>query len=110
MFAPGHAVESADEQMSFDASTLDRAAPSVPSRAKPRAALDDPMFFRRTIIPILMTFGVVLLFWGFLLITSGQYNALPDLLPAWSPYALFGAGAVFLVLAIINILSMKRPG
>jgi hypothetical protein len=107
MLAPGRTFESADDQASFDPSLLLPNSSPAPKRSKPPGAFADPLFFRKTAIPVLMTFGVILLFWGFLLITSGEDNALPILFPYWTPFALFAFGALFLILAIINILSLK---
>ncbi len=108
MFRPGRSAEAADSQASFDLAMLAPTAPPVYPMTKRASGLDDPLFFRRTIIPILLTFGVVLLGWGMLLLTSGQSNAMADLFPAWTPFALLGAALVFLALAIFNILSIKR--
>ncbi len=68
---------------------------------------DDPLFIRRTLIPILLTFGVILAGGGVLLLCSGQDNALADLFPGWTPIALFVLAAIFLILGGLNMLSMR---
>jgi hypothetical protein len=73
---------------------------------KPRQR-DDPLFIRKTLIPILLTFGVVLAGGGVLLLCGGQDNALADLFPGWTPIALFVLAAIFLILAGLNMLSIK---
>jgi len=69
---------------------------------------DDPLFLRKTLIPILLTLTLILAGFGALLIFSGPDNALPDLFPAWMPLALFILAALFLILATINILSLRK--
>jgi hypothetical protein len=111
MFSSSGVREAADVQMSFDsrqvlgAGTFPAATASAKKIGKGFA---DPLFFRRTTIPILLTLSVVLAGWGILLVTSGQDNALPDLFPAWTPLALFSFAAIFLLLASFNILSVKN--
>ena len=104
MLAPGRARE-ADLQAPFNPATM---ASQFPGPRKPVSGQRDPWFFRRTIIPILLTFGVILWVWGILLVTSGQNNALADLFPSWTPFVLFGMAAVFFVLGIANIMSLKN--
>jgi hypothetical protein len=73
---------------------------------KPRRR-DDPLFIRKTLIPILLTFGIILAGGGFLLLCGSDDNALPDLFPAWTPVALFVLAAIFLILGGLNMLSIK---
>jgi hypothetical protein len=108
MFKPGRPAEAGDSQASFDPAMMAPAAPPAHALIKPVSGFDDPLFFRKTIIPILLTFGVILLCWGILLLTCDQSNALADLFPGWTPFAMLGAALVFLALAIFNILSIKR--
>ncbi len=69
---------------------------------------DDPLFLRKTLIPILLTLTVILAGFGALLILTGPDNALPDLFPTWMPLALFVLAIMFLILAAINIWSIKK--
>jgi hypothetical protein len=108
MFRPGRPAEAGDSQASFDPAMMAPAAPPAHPVTKPASGFDDPLFFRKTIIPILLTFGVIFLGWGTLLLTSDQSNALADLFPGWTPFALLGAALVFLALAVFNILSIKN--
>jgi hypothetical protein len=73
---------------------------------KPRDR-DDPLFIRKTLIPILLTFGIILAGGGFLLLGGGEDNALSDLFPGWTPIALFVLAAIFLILGGLNMLSIK---
>jgi hypothetical protein len=108
MLSPGRAQEAADAQAGFDASMLEPSAPQSQSAPKPTSRFHDPLFFRRTIIPILLTLGAILFGWAVLLLTTDQNNALADLFPAWTPFAMLGAGLVFFALAFFNILSIKN--
>jgi hypothetical protein len=108
MFKPGRPAEAGDSQASFDPAMLDPGTPPSRPLTKPAGGFDDPLFFRKTFIPILLTFGIILLGWGTLLLTSGQDNALADLFPGWTPYAMFGSALVFLGLGAFNILSIKN--
>jgi len=111
MFSSSAVREAADVQASFDSRQVLSANVSpaaLASRTKVAKGFADPLFFRKTTIPILLTLGVVLAGWGILLVTSGQDNALADLFPAWTPTALFSFAAIFLLLASFNILSVKN--
>ncbi len=88
----------------FDYSALKSTAPL----AKKTRAGEDPEYFRKTIIPILLTFGVVLGGWGALILFSGEDNAMGDLFPRWTPVALFIVAGIFLVLGVLNALDVKR--
>jgi hypothetical protein len=68
---------------------------------------DDPLFIRKTLIPILLTFGIVLAGGGLMLLFGNEDNALADLFPAWTPIALFVLASIFLILAGLNMLSIK---
>jgi hypothetical protein len=102
MLAPGQTTESNDLS-AFTPTSAELAAISRPITP------DNRFFFRRTAIPILLTFGLILIGWGILLITAGQYNALLDLFPKWTAAALFIGGLFFFALAAVNILSLKHP-
>jgi hypothetical protein len=108
MFKPGRTVEAGDAQASFDAAMLDSTVAPVRPLAKSASGFNDPLFFRRTIIPVLLTFGVILLGWATLLLTCDQSNALADLFPSWTPFTMLGAAVVFLALGVVNILSIKN--
>lgn len=73
---------------------------------KPRRR-DDPLFIRKTLIPILLTFGIILAGGGILLLYGGEDNALAELFPAWTPIALFVLASIFLILGGLNMLSIK---
>jgi hypothetical protein len=63
--------------------------------------------FRRTIIPILLTCGVLMIAFGLLKPLLGQDSPLADL-PGWLPIVLFAAGALLLGLAVLNMLSVRQ--
>lgn len=70
----------------------------------------DPLFLRKAMIPILLVLGVILAGAGALLIFSGEDNALPDLFPGWMPIALFVVAGLFVILAAINVWSLRNAG
>jgi hypothetical protein len=76
--------------------------------AKIRAAAHDPFFIRKTMIPILLTFGVILAGWAALILTAGEDNALGDMFPRWTPIALLALAAIFVLLAVFNMLALKN--
>jgi len=108
MFSPNRSPESADAQASFDSRSLSASAPIGFSQKNKSGGVSDPFFFRRTIIPILLTIGIIMAGWATLLITCGQNNALADLFPGWTPIALLIFALIFLALAAFNILSIKN--
>src|SRR5208337_903146 len=83
-----------DGEASLVSSTVGGGATTSPgSKARRRHS---PLFIRKTSIPILLTFGIVLAGGGFLLLCGGQDNALADLFPGWTPIALFVLASIFL--------------
>jgi hypothetical protein len=105
MFTPSRAAGAAEATASFDASTLGARHSIARKRAAPA---NDPWFFRRTIVPILLTLGAVFAAWGLLLLTCGRDNALADLFPAWTPIVFFVCAIIFFALGVANALSLKN--
>jgi hypothetical protein len=68
----------------------------------------DPLAFRRTIIPILLTGGVILAGAGALLMFGGEDNALSDLFPGWVPIMFCVLASVCLGFGILNMLAVKN--
>ena len=62
--------------------------------------------FRRTLIPILLTCGVMMLVFAVLRFFTGPDSMLTNL-PIWIPIALVTAGLVLLALAVVNILGVR---
>jgi hypothetical protein len=75
----------------------------------PRPPLYQTMKFRRTIIPILLTCGVLTLAFSSLKFVLGPDSIFSDL-PIWLPITLFTAGIVLLFLAVLNMLAVKHAG
>ncbi len=63
---------------------------------------------RRTIIPILLTGGVILAGAGVLLLFGGEDNALSDLFPGWVPIMFCVLAFVCLGLGVLNMLAVKN--
>jgi hypothetical protein len=72
-----------------------------------RIPLYQTMQFRQTIIPILLTCGMLTLVLASLKTLLGADSLFSDL-PGWVPVALFIAGVVLLFLAIINMFAVKE--
>jgi len=72
-----------------------------------RAAVYQTLEFRRTLIPVLLTCGVVLIAFASARHLLGQDSPLNDL-PPWLAPVLFLTGTVLLALAVLNMLSVKR--
>jgi hypothetical protein len=88
--------------------TADKSGGLTSENSERDSGSNNPLRFRRTVIPILLTLAAILIGWGILLITSGQNNALADLFPNWTPLALFGFALVFLALGLLNMLSIRN--
>jgi hypothetical protein len=78
------------------------------SRPHSKVATADPLYLRRTTIPILLTLGVILAGAGVLLLFGGENNALPDLFPSWVPIVFCVLASICLGLAVLNMLSVKN--
>lgn len=72
------------------------------------APAGDPLHVRRTLIPILLTIGIILAAAGVLLLVDSQDNALADLFPQWAPIAMLVLAGLSLALGALNILSVKH--
>ncbi len=72
-----------------------------------RAAVYQTLEFRRTLIPVLLTCGMVLIVFSFGRHLLGQDSPLNDL-PTWLAPVLLLTGTILLVLAVLNMLSVKR--
>ena len=80
---------------------------SQPAARVGHSAMYQTIEFRRTIIPILLTCGTLMLAFGSLKYTLGQDSALAEL-PGWLPIVLFTTGTVLITLAVMNMLSVKH--
>lgn len=78
-----------------------------PGGSSTRSAVYQTVEFRRSIIPILLTCGVLTIIFGTLKFALGPDSPLADL-PVWLPIALFITGALLLALAVFNMLSVRQ--
>lgn len=76
----------------------------APPRA-PRKLLSRSIFFKQTMIPILLTLGVILAGLGGWLISMGEDSPLVN--AVWIPIALLAFGGLMLVFAVITMLQVK---
>ncbi|HEX4053082.1 MAG TPA: hypothetical protein VHX86_02345 [Tepidisphaeraceae bacterium] len=95
-----------DAQRNADA--IPASAAANVSKAHSRTGRGDPLFFRRTIIPILLTCGAILAGAGALLLFGGEDNALSDLFPTWTPFVFFVLAFIFLGFGALNVLAVKN--
>ena len=72
-----------------------------------RPPLYQTMKFRQTIIPVLLTCGVLTLATSSLKFAAGPDSIFSDL-PLWLPITLLLAGVVLLLLAVLNMLAVKH--
>jgi hypothetical protein len=84
------------------------ATATTPTPANLRASNLDPLYFRKLIIPILLTFGICFAGWATLILTAGEDSAMQDMFPDWLPMALFIVGGVFVLLALLNMLAVHK--
>jgi hypothetical protein len=86
-------------------------APTKPSNAvaeaRAKAARQKNLNFRKTLIPILLTSGVILIGFASLKFMAGSDSMLTDM-PIWIPVILLLLAAMFLSLAAVNMLSVKN--
>lgn len=75
-----------------------------PPRA-PRKLLSRSLFFKQTMIPILLTVGVILAGLGGWLMSMGEDSPLANAI--WIPIALLAFGGLMLVFAVITMLQVK---
>jgi hypothetical protein len=73
-----------------------------------RAPTADPLHLRRTVIPILLTAGVIFAAAAAMLTIDFQDNALADLFPKWAPIGLLVLAGISLALAALNMLSVRN--
>jgi hypothetical protein len=72
-----------------------------------RPPLYQTMTFRQTIIPVLLTCGVLTLATSSLKFAAGPDSIFSDL-PLWLPITLLLAGVILLLLAVLNMLAVKH--
>jgi hypothetical protein len=80
----------------------------LPIGPRSRATGADSQSFRRTVIPILLTSGVILAGAGALLRFGGEDNALSDLFPDWVPIVFGVLALVCFVIAALNMAAVRN--
>jgi hypothetical protein len=68
----------------------------------------NPLEKRRTLIPILLSCGLILIFVGTFVLLSGPETAMSDLFPTWAAITLLVLGGVTLMLTGINMLYVQQ--
>jgi hypothetical protein len=100
-----HEIVIDDDEISMPAPDADVFAPR--HQAAHRAALYQTVEFRRTIIPVALTCGMLMIVFASARHLVGPDSPLADLPPWWAPVLLL-TGTLLLVLAALNMLSVKR--
>jgi hypothetical protein len=98
-----------DDQMNIPAPDAAVFAPKPKSAAEIKAhrtAVYQSVEFRRTMIPILLTTGVLLLVFASMKFVLGADSPLSDL-PMWLPVMLILTSLALLATAVLNMLSVK---
>jgi hypothetical protein len=80
--------------------------PKTNAEVREKIARKKNLEFRRTLIPILLTSGVLMLAFGLLRFAAGADSTLSNL-PIWISIVLWFAAAILLSLAVVNMLSVK---
>jgi hypothetical protein len=99
-----------DDMMSIPAPEASVFQPKIKnvSEMRARAAAARNLELRRTLIPILLTCGVMLGVFAVLKFVSGPDSMLAVAVPAWMPPVLGGFAALFLVMAAVMMMSVKQ--
>ncbi len=99
-----------DDMMSIPAPEASVFQPKTKNVAemRARAAAARNLEMRRTLIPILLTCGVMLAAFALLKFVSGADSMLSTAVPPWMPPVLGGFAVVFLALAVVIMLSVKQ--
>jgi hypothetical protein len=99
-----------EDTMSIPAPEASVFQPKVKNVAqmRARAAAARNLELRRTLIPILLTCGVMLGAFAVLKFTSGPDSMLAVAVPPWMPPVLGGIAVVLLVMAVVVMLSVKQ--
>ncbi len=106
-------AQHAAEEAADDQAVLAPAAPIEFMAHRPRIVrpkhvpLHKQMGFRQTIIPILLTLGVLLPAIAVMRYVMGPDSMIGSLAP-WYSYILLAVGALMLVLAVINMIQVKN--
>jgi hypothetical protein len=108
---PDEPTEEPDEILmsppSDDQTTQTPAGQFIPPIRQNRPPLYQTMKFRQTIIPVLLTCSLLTLLASSLKFAAGPDSIFSDL-PLWLPITLAVAGAVLLMLAVLNMLAVKH--
>jgi hypothetical protein len=94
-----------------NADDLSVLAPEAPKSMLGRTAKRserDPLYARRTMIPILLTMGLILISAAAWIMIAGPESAIGDFVPHWGPVVLCGLGAITEILGVLNMVSVKN--
>ena len=89
-----------------DASVFARKSRQAPAPRPRSSAIYQTIEFRRTMIPVLLTTGLIMIVFAIAKFSMSEDSPL-GALPAWLPVVLLGTGAVIFILAVFNMLSVK---
>jgi hypothetical protein len=103
-------------QTAWDAARAEDAAviapqPPVSALGLPRYIASrqrDPLRVRRTVIPILLTAGLLLAGAGTYLRLARASDTLSDMLPSWAPLVFIVLGVLSGLLGVVNVLSVRN--
>ena len=81
---------------------------NTPPKPSQNSQKQDPLFFRRTAIPILLTAGVVLCIAGAIIRAAGPDSAIQDVAQKPAAVVLLVLGAILIALGVLNMLSVRH--
>jgi len=96
-----------DDAVIVPAPTPDMFLPKRPAPAPARPSLLQSMFLRRTLIPIMLTAGLMLITLGalwFMTDTTSPFRRPGE----WVPFVLIAAGVMLLLLGLVNALHVRH--
>lgn len=104
--AVAHVVED-DDTLNVPAPSEDVLLHRTPRAPRaPRKLLSRSLFFKQTMIPILLTVGVILAGLGGWLMSMGEDSPLVN--AVWIPIALLAFGGLMLIFAVVTMLQVKN--
>jgi hypothetical protein len=108
--SPASEIIEDDDMMAIpapEASVFQVKSPNTLAYARAKVAAKRSLEFRRTLIPVLLTSGILMLGFASLKLVADPDSSLVAV-PIWVPALLVVGAVIFLALAVVNMLSVKQ--